>query len=81
MRLPGRAYSVLAAALVVSVAIASLPQLHQVHSKFEFKHSFKSPYLVNSKGEIPFLSHGGSKLRKKGRGGVGGHRSVTFHYG
>ena len=38
-----------------------LPQLSQVHTKFEFLHSFKGPYLIDSNGNIPFWTHGGSK--------------------
>ena len=50
--------------MVAHSAIGLLPQLHQVHSKFQFKHSFKGPHLVDSKGNIPFWSYGGSKCSK-----------------
>lgn len=31
------------------------------HVKFQYKHSFKGPHLVNKEGNIPFWTHGGSK--------------------
>ena len=31
------------------------------HVKFQYKHSFKGPHLVNKEGTIPFWTHGGSK--------------------
>lgn len=31
------------------------------HVKFQYKHSFKGPHLVNKEGSIPFWTHGGSK--------------------
>lgn len=37
-----------------------LPVLTHVHSKFEYQHSFKGPYVTNSKGDVPFWNHGGS---------------------
>ncbi|XP_064388414.1 protein ERGIC-53-like [Halichondria panicea] len=39
-----------------------LPQLYQIHSKFQYKHTFKGPHLTNSKGHIPFWEHGGSAI-------------------
>lgn len=47
--------------LLAGNCVAVLPTLTQVHSKFEYKYSFKGPYLINSKGEVPFWSHGGSE--------------------
>lgn len=38
-----------------------LPQMTLVHSKFEYKYSFKGPYLIDSKGRIPFWNYGGSE--------------------
>lgn len=40
---------------------AVLPAMYQVQTKFEFMHSFKGPHLVDSRGNIPFWNHGGSK--------------------
>lgn len=47
-------------ALVNSV-LSLLPVLTHVHSKFEYKYSFKGPYLIDSKGRIPFWTFGGSE--------------------
>lgn len=43
-------------------AVGLLPELHEVHSKFDFKHTFKGPHLVDSKGNISFWNYGGSKF-------------------
>lgn len=48
-------------ALVNSV-LSLLPAMTHVHTKFEYKYSFKGPYLIDSKGRIPFWTFGGSKL-------------------
>ena len=47
-------------ALVNSV-LSLLPTLTHVQSKFEYKYSFKGPYLIDSKGRIPFWTFGGSE--------------------
>ena len=47
-------------ALVNSV-LSLLPAMTHVHTKFEYKYSFKGPYLTDSKGRIPFWTFGGSK--------------------
>ena len=47
---------------LVHSALGTLPVLHHVHEKFEYKYGFKGPYIVNSKGKIPYWNHGGSKL-------------------
>lgn len=47
--------------LLAGNCVAILPTLTQVHTKFEYKYSFKGPYLINSKGDVPFWSHGGSE--------------------
>ena len=54
--------------LLACGSLAMLPVLTHVHSKFEYKYSFKGPYLINSRGNIPFWTHGGSE----GEGGRGG---------
>lgn len=46
--------------LLAGSCAAVLPVLTHVHSKFEYQSSFKGPYLVNSKGDVPFWNHGGS---------------------
>lgn len=50
--------------LAVSCAVGMLPQMTNVHTKFEFKYSFKGPYLIDSKGNIPFWNYYGSRLSK-----------------
>lgn len=35
--------------------------LSEVHKKFEYKHSFKPPYLAQKDGSVPFWEYGGSK--------------------
>jgi mannose-binding lectin 1 len=37
-------------------------RLNGYHQRFEYKHSFKKPFLVNAKGQIPFWDHGGDAL-------------------
>ena len=46
---------------LVNSALCLLPQMTHVHSKFEYKYSFKGPYLIDSKGRIPFWNFGGSE--------------------
>ncbi len=41
---------------------AVLPELRDVHKRFEFLQSFKGPYLIDSQGNIPYWNHGGSKI-------------------
>ena len=55
---------VVAALLALQGALATLPTLQHVHTKFQYKHSFKGPYLTNSQGQIPYWTHGGSELRE-----------------
>lgn len=47
--------------LLAGSCAAMLPVLTHVHSKFEYKYSFKGPYLVNSQGNVPYWNHGGSE--------------------
>lgn len=47
-------------ALVNSV-LSLLPAMTHVHTKLEYKYSFKGPYLIDSKGRIPFWTFGGSE--------------------
>ena len=51
----------LVAASFLSGCAGGLPVLEHVHTKFQFKHSFKGPYIVNSEGKIPFWSTLGSE--------------------
>ena len=54
---------------LVCGSMATLPALIRVHPKFEFKYSFKGPYLINKQGNVPFWNYGGSE--EGGREGVG----------
>jgi hypothetical protein len=36
-----------------------------IHKKFEYKYSFKPPYLAQKDGTVPFWEYGGSKLKKR----------------
>lgn len=40
--------------------VTGLQDLNEVKQKFEYKHSFKGPNLVNSLGDIHFWEYGGS---------------------
>jgi hypothetical protein len=40
----------------INIANANL-----VHKKFEYKYSFKPPYLAQKDGSVPFWEYGGSK--------------------
>ena len=42
--------------LLTSCALAELP-----HRRFEYKYSFKPPYLAQKDGSVPFWEYGGSK--------------------
>lgn len=35
----------------------------QVHRRFEYKYSFKPPYLAQKDGTVPFWEYGGSKYK------------------
>lgn len=47
-------------ALVVILALSSILCEEGRHSRFEYKHSFKGPHLVNKQGNVPFWTHYGS---------------------
>jgi hypothetical protein len=42
-------------------AEGTLPVLENVHSKFQYKHSFRAPHIMDSNGNIPSWIHGGSE--------------------
>lgn len=46
---------------LVGYSRCTLPALTNIHSKFQYKYSFRGPHLLDSKGNIPFWNHGGSK--------------------
>ena len=45
----------------VGLCHAVLPQMNNVHTKFQYKLSFKGPHMMDSSGNLPFWTHGGSK--------------------
>ncbi|XP_057316720.1 protein ERGIC-53-like [Hydractinia symbiolongicarpus] len=49
-------------ALVVLLALSSILCEEGRHSRFEYKHSFKGPHLVNKQGNVPFWTHYGSAI-------------------
>lgn len=52
-------YSVTFLLVLIRISLASVPS--ERHVKFQYKHSFKGPHLVNKDSAIPFWNHGGSK--------------------
>ena len=52
-------YGVIFVLFLTSLSLASVTS--ERHVKFQYKHSFKGPHLVNKDGAIPFWNHGGSK--------------------
>lgn len=51
--------------LVICHIIAEVP-----HKRFEYKYSFKPPYLAQKDGSVPFWEYGGSKFMSSGHLGV-----------
>lgn len=47
--------------LVCQLNIANGNVNQQVHRRFEYKYSFKPPYLAQRDGSVPFFEYGGSK--------------------
>jgi len=47
--------------LLFLVPLSLATEASERHVKFQYKHSFKGPHLVNKEGSIPFWTHGGSK--------------------
>lgn len=41
--------------------VNSVPSQVSVHRRFEYKYSFKPPYLAQKDGTVPFWEYGGSK--------------------
>ena len=49
--------------LFISILNCSSGNVNQlVHRRFEYKYSFKPPYLAQKDGTVPFWEYGGSKL-------------------
>lgn len=47
--------------LICQLNIANCNVNQQVHRRFEYKYSFKPPYLAQRDGTVPFWEYGGSK--------------------
>ena len=56
-----RTWSWVALVLTLHHLVTGLQDLDTLKQKFEYKHSFKGPNLVNNLGEIPFWDYGGSE--------------------
>lgn len=41
--------------------LAAVLKAQTVHRRFEYKYSFKPPYLAQRDGSVPFWEYGGSK--------------------
>lgn len=48
----------------VNSQLNSTPSNSAVHRRFEYKYSFKPPYLAQKDGTVPFWEYGGSKYTK-----------------
>lgn len=44
-----------------SLLLLGLSESNLIHKKFEYKYSFKPPYLAQKDGSVPFWEYGGSK--------------------
>lgn len=47
--------------IIISLTILGFSESNLVHKKFEYKYSFKPPYLAQKDGSVPFWEYGGSK--------------------
>lgn len=47
--------------IVIALLKISFCSSNLVHKKFEYKYSFKPPYLAQKDGSVPFWEYGGSK--------------------
>lgn len=47
--------------IVISFLFLGFSVANLVHKKFEYKYSFKPPYLAQKDGSVPFWEYGGSK--------------------
>jgi mannose-binding lectin 1 len=61
-RLPASPWTILFLSVAVIVSgLADVGHANQVVSRFEYKYSFKPPYLAQKDGSVPFWEYGGSK--------------------
>lgn len=54
-------FLIFAITLICQLNIANGNLNQQVHRRFEYKYSFKPPYLAQRDGTVPFWEYGGSK--------------------
>lgn len=47
--------------IIISLLKIGFSSSNLVHKKFEYKYSFKPPYLAQKDGSVPFWEYGGSK--------------------
>lgn len=47
--------------IIIAFLKISFSSSNLVHKKFEYKYSFKPPYLAQKDGSVPFWEYGGSK--------------------
>ncbi|XP_066143208.1 protein ERGIC-53 [Euwallacea fornicatus] len=47
---------------ILIIILASLVNCFYVHKKFEYKYSFKPPYLAQRDGSVPFWEYGGNAI-------------------
>ena len=44
-----------------TIGVQAVPGSNQPHKRFEYKYSFKPPYLAQKDGTVPFFEYSGSK--------------------
>lgn len=49
--------------LIILFFLINYGMANLVHKKFEYKYSFKPPYLAQKDGSVPFWEYGGSKYK------------------
>lgn len=59
-------FSSLASTFIITIFLifshkSATGNLNNVHRRFEYKYSFKPPYLAQKDGTVPFWEYGGSK--------------------
>jgi len=62
-RLPASPWTILFLSVAVIVSgLADVGHANQVVSRFEYKYSFKPPYLAQKDGSVPFWEYGGNAI-------------------
>ena len=62
--LPKKVISVIICHIILNsvVSVQAVPGSSQPLKRFEYKYSFKPPYLAQKDGTVPFFEYSGSKL-------------------